>query len=222
MHLIAGTVEPSALMASLSKVRPIFHSEADFQFAFSQAVRETAPDMRVRLEVRQSDEKAEYLDLVCWTPTARTLIEFKYATVGWRGCDPAGERYRVADHAAFDLTRRYFIHDVRRLERFTSAESEDTATNGLAILLTNAATLWDAPRRKDTRDANFRLTDGRTLRGHLVWGTGETPQYDQHLDGTYRVDWQDYSNLRAARGRFRWLCVPVEAGSRPPAVGQVP
>jgi hypothetical protein len=122
MPLVAGTLDLAALMASLAARRPVFHSEADFQFAFAQAVTAADENVQVRLEVRLSVDRAEYVDLVCWTPQQRTLVEFKYATAGWVGTDPRGEEFRVRNHAAYDLARRYFIHDIHRLEQFTAEQ----------------------------------------------------------------------------------------------------
>lgn len=206
MPLIAGVVDLASVMETLSARRPVFHSEADFQFAFAQALTAADETVQVRLEVRQTADRAEYVDLACWTPQQRTLIEFKYATAGWRGTDPHGEKYQVRHHAAYDLARRYFIHDIHRLEQFTT---ERPGTDGIAIMLTNEPSLWADTGRHGARDTNFRIHGGATLTGHLVWGTGDTPKYDQHLTGTYTADWHDYSTVEGRKGQFRWLAVPV-------------
>jgi hypothetical protein len=195
-------------MTSLSARRPVFHSEADFQFAFAQAVKEAAPEIEVRLEVRQSVERAEYVDLACSSARQRTLIELKYPTAGWIGTDGNGEAYVVRNHAAHDLARRYFIHDIRRLERFTS---DQASTDGIAIMLTNEHNLWSPPGSRTTRDINFRIHDGRTLAGGLVWGTGDTPRYDQRLSGSYTARWSDYSTVDGPSGRFRWLAFGISS-----------
>ena len=210
MSLIAGVLDLIDLMATLSIRRPVFHSEADFQFAFAQAVTAADPRVQVRLEVRQTSDRAEYVDLVCWTPQQRTLIEFKYATAGWVGTDPHGEAFYVRNHAAYDLARRYFIHDIHRLETFTS---EQPGTDGHAIMLTNEKGLWTERGRPDARDRNFRLHDGRTLTGHLQWGSGDSPRYDQTLTGTYTLAWRDYSDLGQPKAQFRWLAVAMSSGA---------
>jgi hypothetical protein len=206
MPLIAGVLDLATLMASLAAQRPVFHSEADLQFAFAQAITAADPTVQVRLEIRQTADRAEYVDLGCWTRQQRTLVEFKYATAGWTGTDRHGERYMVRNHAAYDLARRYFIHDIRRLERFTAEQSD---TDGIAIMLTNEPSLWINSGRAGARDTNFRIHQDRDLTGHLAWGTGATPKYDQHLTGTYPLDWHDYSTVEGRKGQFRWLAVPV-------------
>lgn len=204
---IAGAVDLSTVLADLSSRRPVFHSEADLQFALAQAIAAADPDIQVRLEVRQPGDRAEYVDLVCAKSVRRTLIELKYATTGWVGKDPSGERFQVKHHAAYDLARRYFIHDVSRLERFTSEVDSD---DGIALMLTNEPGLWN-PRvgRRITRDAQFRIHEGRVLEGKLRWGNGGSSQFDQKLTGSYPAVWRDYSNLEGPRGQFRWLALPV-------------
>jgi len=39
-------------MAALARVRPLFHSEADFQHAFAWQLHSADPDARIRLETR--------------------------------------------------------------------------------------------------------------------------------------------------------------------------
>lgn len=212
---IAGQLVLADVMKHLTRYRPAFHSEADFQFAFAQTVTALSSDVRCRLEVPQqvieaeaSTQRGEYVDLSCHGPTGQTLIEFKYATRGWSGTDPHGEAFRLRHHAAYDLTRRYYLHDIRRLERFTLGRDN---TNGLAILLTNEPSLWNPSiPGKRTRYDNFRIHHGQELAGHLVWGDGDAPRYDTHLEGTYPLTWHDYSFIPGSSpADFRWLAVEV-------------
>jgi len=130
MGLICNRLELVDVMARLAIVRPVFHSEADFQFAFAQIVTALDPDVRVRLEVparSQRTRRTEYIDMICMADSI-TRIEFKYATRKWDGSDGVtDEQFLLRDHAAMDLARHGFIHDVWRLERLTS----DSHSNGL-------------------------------------------------------------------------------------------
>ena len=55
------------LMQELSKSRPIFHSEADFQHALAWQIHETMPDSQIRLEYPfRFDGSTIYLDI--WLP----------------------------------------------------------------------------------------------------------------------------------------------------------
>ena len=206
--VIARSLELSDLMDELAKERPLFHSEADFQLAFGLAAHDMAPDVNVRLEVRQT--KGEYLDLLCIRGSARTAIEFKYFTRSFTYDDPrTREEFRLKSHAADDLARLHFVTDIQRLER---CRDTTPGTNGLAIMLTNHAGLWSEPRgKRPTRDRNFRIHEGRSIGGELRWGNGDCPKNDRYLAGDYQLSWRDYGEglNQNPGGEFRWLCVEV-------------
>ncbi|MGW1215410.1 hypothetical protein ACWD5F_37855 [Streptomyces sp. NPDC002499] len=209
MALIAGQAPLDNVMAQLSQRRPVFHSEADLQHSFAQVLWQLAPEVRSRLEVPQrGEDRTEYLDLLCLGPERRTAIEFKYFTRSWTGT--AGtpvEDYALKAHAATDLARLHFVRDIVRLERFCRQRNE----NGLALLLTNEASLWTPPGagRGRTRDHDFRIHDGRELAGTLLWAEGTYEPNTCILRGTYPLKWETYSEQGGAGGEFRYLAVFV-------------
>ncbi|MEU9863601.1 hypothetical protein AB0D99_22275 [Streptomyces sp. NPDC047971] len=205
--LIAGEIPLTDVIARLRRDRPVFHSEADLQHSFARALWELAPAIQSRLEVRQplaETDGAEHLDLMCIGPKARTAVEFKYFTARWSGAaGPLGEEYALASHAATDLGRLGFVTDIARLERYCT----DPNQNGLALLLTNDRTLWTPPKdgARETRDAAFRIHEGRTLTGELLWGGGDYRPNTRTLRGTYPLIWQPYSLQEGPRGEFRYV-----------------
>lgn len=205
--LIAGEVSLPEVMARLQQHRPVFHSEADLQHSFARVLWELAPKIQSRLEVRQrvpGTTGAEYLDLLCIGPSARTAIEFKYRTAKWTGtAGPTRDEYALRSHSATDLARLGFVSDITRLERFGNRPDQ----NGLALLITNEAALWMPPKQDGTRDSAFRLHEGRTLTGQLLWGGGDYPRNTRTLRGSYSLNWQPYSLQDGARGEFRYLAV---------------
>jgi hypothetical protein len=211
--LIAGEVSLPEVMARLQQDRPVFHSERDLQHSFARVLWEMAPKIQSRLEVRQYAPDAvgaEYLDLLCIGPLARTAIEFKYRTAKWTGtAGPDQEQYTLKSHSATDLARLGFVSDIARLERFGTRPDQ----NGLALLITNEAGLWMPPRRDSTRDRNFRLHEGRTLPNQLLWGGGDYPDNTRNLRGSYTLSWQPYSLQGGPQGEFRYLA--VFTGSQP-------
>ncbi|WP_329330063.1 hypothetical protein [Streptomyces mirabilis] len=206
---VAGRISLGDVIAQLGRHRPVFHSEADLQHSFARALWELSPDVHSRLEVPQrAGSKAEYLDLLCIGPSARTAIEFKYFTRRWTGTVGApAEDYALKGHAAADLARLYFVRDIARLERFCRRPDQ----NGLAIMLTNDASLWTPPgaSRGQTRDREFRIHQGRELVGTLLWAEGAYKPNTCTLRGTYPLDWEPYSELDGAGGEFRYLAVSV-------------
>lgn len=211
MNEIARSVAVASVMEELARTRPVFHSEADFQFAFAQAVRNLDPDIHIRLEL--------YLDLMCRRPDARTAVELKYFTRGWTGTDAVtGEKFVLRHHAATDLARRNFVFDIARLEQFCRA---GLAENGLAIMLTNDPNLWLPSKRLASNDREFHIDDGRTLSGTLRWAKDMYPANTRTLSGTYSVQWQDHSkSIEGPYGTFRWLAIEVvPCGPQPGAPG---
>ncbi|WP_427166197.1 hypothetical protein ACQF4J_18590 [Streptomyces sp. C1-1] len=210
---VAGRVSLGDVIAQLGRHRPVFHSEADLQHSFARALWELSPDVHSRLEVPQRAEgKAEYLDLLCIGPSTRTAIEFKYFTRRWTGTvgTPA-EDYALKGHAAADLARLHFVRDIARLERFCRRSDQ----NGLAVMLTNDASLWTPPGagRGRTRDQEFRIHQGRELTGTLLWAEGAYTANACTLRGTYPIDWVPYSELDGPGGEFRYLAVSVSPPS---------
>ncbi|MEW2080759.1 hypothetical protein [Streptomyces sp. NPDC005283] len=206
---VAGRISLGDVFAELGRRRPVFHSEADLQHSFARALWELTPDVHSRLEVPQRLlSKTEYLDLLCIGRSTRTAIEFKYFTRKWKGTVgiPA-EDYALKGHAATDLARLHFVRDIARLERFCRHSDQ----NGLAIMLTNDASLWTppGPGRGRTRDQDFRIHQGRELAGTLLWAEGAYEPNTYTLRGAYPLGWEPYSELDGVGGEFRYLAVSV-------------
>ncbi|MGW5350322.1 hypothetical protein ACWERV_07360 [Streptomyces sp. NPDC004031] len=213
---VAAEVPLSKVMAKFRQDRPVFHSERDLQHSFARALWELAPAVHSRLGVRQKAPDAvgaEYLDLLCIGPTARTAIEFKYRTAKWTGtAGSPPEDYALRSHSATDLARLGFVTDITRLERFGDRPDQ----NGLALLITNEAGLWMPPKQDNTRDREFRLHEGCRLTGTLLWGGGSYPRNTRTLRSTYPLSWQPYSQQAGPRGEFRYLAVFTEQESPGP------
>ncbi len=206
--LLAGRLPLPDVMTHLAARRPVFHSEADFQFAFAQSVAALDDGISVRLEVPQRGQRQRtYVDLACRGEEEVSLVEFKYVTRAWIGTDGyTSEEFDLRGHEALDLARLYFVHDMTRLEAWTA---QKMTSNGFAILLTNDNRLWEQPASgRVTRDRDFRLHEGHRLTGPLRWGTSEAPYEanNRNLRGTYVAIWHGYSQ-RDSRpgGSFRWL-----------------
>ena len=206
------------LMADLSKHRPIFHSEADFQHALALEIHKAIPDCEIRLELPyrilgpQSDETDKnHMDI--YLTTEKIAIELKYRTRG--GKDKwNNELFVLKNQSAHDSGRYGFLKDIERLDRVVK---DGEATSGVAVLLTNDHGFWSSPQSgwKMTTDAAFRLHEGRTLTGKLVWAaeTAESTKEEQppiYLTGSYRMRWRDYSCLGEGKHQcFRYLTVSV-------------
>ena len=195
------------LMNGLSRERPIFHSEADFQHALAWWIHETIPDGGVRLEWRPFSDERLYLDL--WFPEIGVAVELKYRTLELDR-EHCGESFVLRNQSAQDQGRYDFLRDVERLERVSKLPSFRA---GFAILLTNDASYWNRSSRTETVDRAFRLHEGRRIDGDMDWSPKASPGTTKNrptirLEGSYDLRWRDYATMgQGGHGRFRYLAV---------------
>lgn len=200
-------------MARLSRSRPIFHSEADFQHSIESRIQETTPNYPVRLMHQlPHEEQSMYLDI--WLPADGIAVQLRHSTQKLE-LDWDDVSFELKAHGAQDITRYDFLRDVQRLEH-TVARVE-TCKVGLAILLTNDPLYWKTPYRAGTIDAAFRVHEGRELTGELGWaahagaGTTRSREAPIRLQGSYTIQWRDYSKFEGEKyGEFRYLAVTVQ------------
>lgn len=205
------------VMRELSSKRPIFHSEADFQHGLAWEIHLKYPSCQIRLEYQPPfvDDRM-YLDLLVSDNHFCTVIELKYITkklqIEWNG-----EKFNLKNQDATDLARYDFIKDITRLEKVVANQAN---LNGYALLLANESSLWrpTVNRNKIPNDIHFRIHEGRVLQGKLDWrpntgeGTKKGRESALNLLGTYRLEWNDFSEFDGERyGKFKFLLVRIES-----------
>ena len=205
-------VSARQVLAALANERPVFHSEADFQFAFAWQAKMLNPALKVRLETHPEPMVRLDLELVDSDGGHGVAIELKYMTRLWEGI-VGGERFALKNHGASDLRGYDVVKDVHRVERFVAHRP---GWSGLVVVLTNDPGYW-RPRthgRSTNADA-FRLGEGVVLRGERAWGpnTGGTSRGREPalvLTGNYPLVWNDYSHVDdGPAGSFRSLVIDV-------------
>ncbi len=204
-----------ALLEGLAEKRPLFCSEADFQFALAWEIRKkTEREVRLEFPPLPRSRKRMYLDL--WLPRDKVAIELKYFTKALE-INVSGELFVIREQGAQDLSRYDFLKDLVRLEQVVLKSA--LARRGMAVLLTNDPLFWKPPTRK-TIDAAFRLHRGRPLSGAMAWSETASPGSTRGredplvLTDSYRCEWRNYGPpIREAPGRnnkqFRYLAVEV-------------
>jgi hypothetical protein len=213
----SSVVDVNEVLVRLAAERPVFHSEADFQFAFAWRAKVLRPSLDVRLETHP--EPNVRLDIHFRDPATNhhQAIELKYMTRLWSGTC-SGEEFQLKNHGANDLRCYDVVKDIARVERFIGGRA---AWSGCVVALTNEPAYWRPPTHGRLTNADaFRLHDGVQLKGARGWGpnTGGTSRGREaaiDLRGEYRMQWQDYSRLDGTvAGTFRQLVVPIVGGSR--------
>ncbi|RYB89325.1 hypothetical protein EUA06_15150 [Nocardioides glacieisoli] len=205
-------IDAPTILAKLAMQRPVFHSEADFQFAFAWEAKRLHPDLSVRLETHPEPAVRLDLELFDETGTIGVAVELKYMTRSWSGSQGA-EKYVLKNHGASDLRGYDVVKDIGRVERFVAARP---GWSGIVIALTNEGGYWRRPSHGRPTNADaFRLYEGCVLDGERSWGpnTGGTARGREaplNLRNPYVLKWADYSRLDASpAGTFRSLVVPI-------------
>ncbi len=209
-------IEIDKIMAGLSRERPVFHSEADFQHALAWHIHQAVPGCGVRLEYRPFQEEAMYVDL--WLSGTGIALELKYATQLLDHID-GDETYSLKNQSARDVRRYDFVKDIERLEKVMRLEH---SRGGYAILLTNDQNYWKhPPNPPNTVDAAFRVHESSRIDGRLAWseragaGTTKGRHAPIRLGRSYKLQWRDYSRIglssaaKQRHGHFRYLAVPI-------------
>ena len=197
-----------SIMRGLADKRPIFHSEADFQFALAWHIKKKAPNCEVRLEWPPLKENMR-IDI--WLRNDATVIELKYpldkAPEIWHD----GERFKLGNYRSAQA-RYSFVKDIERIEQLVD-NKHARVKRGFAVLLTNRPRLWKEPprTRPDTNDKEFRIHEHRRLKGELCWrdrAPSRRMQDSIKLQKSYKMSWRDYHDF-GAKVRFRYLAIEV-------------
>lgn len=169
------------VLKNLAERRPLFWSEADFQFEFAWELHtKLGGEAKIYLERRyeidrasndNANEKSDqsttnksldklYVDIWVEYDNKTYPIELKYTTKRCKIYDPENP-VETKEQSARDLGCYRFLWDIKRLEEIkTSLPNKEV--KGYAIMLTNDAGYYNDSRQPTLFD-NFRLTEGRTI-----------------------------------------------------------
>ena len=199
------------LLNRLSRRRPIFHSEADFQHDFAWEARLMWPDTRVRLEQPFPGRTSGAIDVVIYRENRLHAVELKYFK-GLHQSEREGEPFHLKSHGAQDIGRYHVCRDIGRMEAFC-AQPQSSAS---VIVLTNDKYYWGGKTRPGTIAEAFDISGRRKLTGELRWaehtaGTKRGKEAPIVLNHSYKPEWKDYSVFEAKNGTFRYIHLQVGA-----------
>ena len=208
-----------AILKSLARQHPIFHSEADFRLQLALYLRETYPYLYPVFEYPLHPASKEAYDMMMLQGRKEVMaLELKYFCQAFRG-KVRGEMFELKWNAAADGGRYAALKDVQRLEKFLEHNPMQRAD---FIAVTNDYHFWRGPKSSNTNDAAFNIKDGLTgVTGRLKWAEKTSPKtkraYKQiYLQGSYDMHWQDYSKIEeeniieGTHKKFRFLHIPVQ------------
>jgi len=144
----------AAVIASLSRKRKVFHSEADFQFALAWEIHELYPDCHIRLEYTPAViDSTVRIDICVLLKGELIPIELKYLKKRLHYQD-GDEIYKLRENGEQDLSRYDFLKDIQRIEYFK--QNISNISRGYAILLTNDPAYWKVGSKRVTIDVLAR------------------------------------------------------------------
>ncbi|MBI3585778.1 MAG: hypothetical protein HY088_01450 [Ignavibacteriales bacterium] len=199
------------ILKGLAESRPIFHSEADFQFSFAWYIQQQNPNCSIRLEYKPESQKREYVDIMIRYDESVYFIETKYKTKELQ-IEAQREAFALANQGAGDQGGYDFLRDIERLERWVK---EDKCSKAAAIFLTNDYTCWKSRENDNTIGAQFRIWQGKRIHGNLNWtggadGSKRGREGSINIQGSYTLDWKKYSSqAHTKNGLFKYLIINV-------------
>lgn len=212
------------ILEELSKERPVFHSEADFQFALAWKIQGTYPDSKIRLEKCIDDM---YIDIIVKMDGEEVPIELKYKTRNKSKEDKTkksvpfedkyGESFNLKNQGAQDQARYDFVKDISRIEDLV-INDVNKMNHGYAVILTNDETYWNEPKKGPTNCESFRIHKKELKEGCHDWKSGTSEGTKQGrvspiiLKKQYTLEWSDYSSFEGRNyndSKFQFLIVEV-------------
>lgn len=203
----------STAVESLRVKRPIFHREADFQFALAWEIKSTFPACEVRLEYSPVHDPYKYIDILVYHQGKAYPIELKYPTKKYSSV-VHGEHFSLKNHGAQDLGKYDFVKDLCRIESFASSLANFKC--GYVIWLTNDPSYWTPPKHEHVGYAAFSVHHGSKLSGNRAWGeqmgagTIKGRESVLSIQSEHQIEWQDYSDLGDRSGKFRYVLLTIE------------
>ncbi|MCL2111108.1 MAG: hypothetical protein FWH32_02420 [Clostridiales bacterium] len=201
------------VMKTLSEKRPIFHSEADFQFELAWTIKKKYGDkVSIRLEytpllidMSEDDKKLwknARIDIVLFFNDSKSIvpIELKYLKHTLEYVADNGEVYNLS-LGARGMGMYNCFADIERMELLK--EKLKGFSKGYVIWLTNDKAYWEGLKMENNYSV-FNAPDGTTIEegqrhfreGAKVKGYPKY-QYPISIKGNYKVSWQEYSELSA-------------------------
>jgi len=196
-----------SIIDGLRRKRPLFHSEADFQFAFAWEIQRLYTYANIRLEYPPVYEPNKYIDILVRIDSHCYPIELKYKTKKLSVMSD-GEPYHLKNHEAQDLGAYDFVKDICRVELF--ADKLEGFMKGYTIWLTNDPYYWNVPINPNAGYAPFSVHNGAIKTGTMGWGgnpgtgTIRGREKELFLHGEYKIEWENYSDLDIRQGVFKY------------------
>lgn len=204
-------------LSNLAKNRPIFHSEADMQFALAWEIQKFNEKLGIRLEKRFIlNGSPKYYDLSVRNEKSEILIELKYKTKKFIKV-VGGEDFNLKEQSARDLGRYDFLKDIMNIEK--------SGLLGFVCFLTNDSGYWKPNNYQSTMCENMRMHEGNMLTGNIDWNRKHHKTEEQFgksvgksrltpisIRSIVKCHWENFSDLNGSK--FKYLLIQIDRSTK--------
>lgn len=207
-----------SILYKLSKNRPIFHSEADFQheLAFIMHKHGFTPRLEIpysNLPLDKNNSIKIELDILL---NKKIGVELKYKTQIFK-CNFGEELFKLKNHGARNLGQFDFLDDIRRLEIL---KKNGIIEIGFAVLLTNDNLYWESTKRKNF-SKDFSIEDGKKFIQNQNYNWIDNPKVSSFgkkrtspfvpitFNRNFNITWYNYSVFSSKYGLFKFTMVEI-------------
>ena len=195
-------------LKNLVKRKPLFHSEADFQFNLAWEIQLQFPEVKCILE---KPVESYSVDLILKIKEDFYPIELKYKTRKL-SIEFDGQIYNLKHQAANDISRFDVIKDIVKIEELILIKG--IFKLGYVIFLTNDYLFWNETTY-ESYDKKFHLYENSIIKDTLRWsektsiGTNKGREELNPIN-SYKCIWNPYSDLEIANSKFRLLLFEIK------------
>ncbi len=214
--------------SNLKQKHRFFVSEADFQASFTwelAQVFQDQPDVKIYREfpvrIYDSQWRTIYIDILIVANGQRFPIELKYKTDRIDSdalYEDTGIPIRdiLKPQGAEDEGSYDYWKDISRIEKLINS---GFAHSGIFICIANDKHYWNGNCGKDTMAYAFRMNPGRKCGGEYNWNLANCTNPEKllkarpnlHIRNNYVFAWQDFYEMPARNGLFKFLLVNIPA-----------
>lgn len=191
------------VISHLSQWRPIFYSEADFQFSLAWLIKTMYQNCDIRLEFIPEFNPNLHLDILVILDGKWIPIELKYTTKAYN-VRIGDEVYSLKEQGAKDLGCYNYLKDIMRIEEFR--DKANKFIEGYTIKITSEMTYIKPPMKANCSYKAFSIENGAVKTGVLEWspntnmGTKKGHETPIILTDTYPIQWREYSKIDDRNG----------------------
>ncbi|MGF7003434.1 hypothetical protein M2149_001835 [Lachnospiraceae bacterium PFB1-21] len=199
-------------MKTLAVKRPVFHSEADFQFCLAFELKNTlGDDAKIYCEYPvaslklEAEKRRPHLDILISVGGKKIPIELKYRPKA-STIEYDNEVFELKPQGDNTWSRYDFLKDVLRIENYKNDDASH-CEEGYAIFLTDNMIF------KEDKPSKHKLSLANKIEGEYYRTYINEKKQLLEIKGIYTPNWHDYRDITDTKEKehtFKYLMVEVK------------